>query len=299
MPYLGNIYAFTIEIGANAFYIATLVLIFGLSFLVVFLTLKMEPKKVHKLVLILLFINFGTQFLKILFPPYFNDFPSSLKVITPDNICAFSFVFFPFMYLSKNKYLRDYMVYMGVASGLAVFIFPTSYVDYHVGGIVQFLEIARFYVSHLFLTIAPLAMLGGRLHQLHHRRAIVFPLVFFGVLTFIGLNEVFLKLSHITNASWADILSPNYRNGALVFGPMSMLDASLGKFYFLIPSFFKYYYPGTNNLYYVPVLWLSIPAFILFTIGAFLLSLIYSHKDARLDFLKLKQKTKMRFKRSL
>lgn len=296
MPYLNL--SLNIEIGFNFFYLFTLILIFTSSVFLFFFASKLNPKKSHQLVLILLFTNFVLHFLKIFIPPYLNDFPANLKVITPDNICAFSAVFFPFMYLSKNKYLRDYMAYIGIASGIIVYIFPGPYVylDKNVADLASGVELIRFYLSHLLLTLGPIAMIGSRLHALHHRRAFALPLIFFAVLTYIGLNEVFLKLSGITNATWQEILSPNYRNGALVFGPMSNLDVVFGRFYFLIPSFFKYYYPGTQNLYYVPVLWLVIPVFIVFSLGAFLLSLFYTKRLAYLDYQSIKQKIAMRLR---
>jgi len=301
MSYLVSINVLKIEMGVNLFYLSTLFVIFASSIILFLISSKLNQKKAHRLVLILLFMNFVLHFCKILIPPYLHDFPSSLKVITPDNICAFSAVFFPFMYLSKNKYLRDYMAYLGTASGIAVFLFPGSYLDFNVIDFGSVIEVSRFYISHLLLTLGPVAMLGSKLHTLNHRRAYAVPLIFLFVLTYIGLNEVFLKLSGITNASWQDIFSNNYRNGALVFGPMSTLDESLGKFYFLILPFFKYYYPGTQDLYYIPVLWLALPVFVFFSLGAFLLSLLYTKRQAYLDYKSYKQKRKMRltYKRSL
>jgi hypothetical protein len=123
------------------------------------------------------------------------------------------------------------------------------------------------------------------------------PIIFLGVLFIVGLNEVFLKLSGITNASWQDVFSNNYRNGALVFGPMSVLDSNLRPFYWMILPFFKYTWPGTNSVYYVPVLWMALPTFIIMSIGYFLISLPFCPREAYLDYHMIRQKIIMRFRR--
>lgn len=288
-------YSLKIEVGLNPFYLTTLFIIFGSSFFLFFFARKLTKEQGHKLVIILLFSNFILHFFKILIPPYLNDFPQSIKVITPDNICAFSAVFFPFMYLSNNKYLRDYMAYIGIASGIVVYLYPAVYFEANTMNLFSYVEITRFYLSHLLLTLGPIVMLGNKLHTLNHRRILVWPFIFYFVLTYIGLNEIFLKLSKITNASWQDIFSNNYRNGALVFGPMSLTDETFWRhFYWMILPIFKYTYPGTNAIYYVPVLWLVVPSYLLFIIASYLLSLFYTKREAYLDLKKIQQKRKLR-----
>ena len=52
----------------------------------------------------LLFFALIVHFSKLLFPPYVNT-ELALKKITPENICAFSTLTFPFIFLGKNKLL--------------------------------------------------------------------------------------------------------------------------------------------------------------------------------------------------
>ncbi|NCA96945.1 MAG: hypothetical protein EOM77_02000 [Bacteroidia bacterium] len=294
MPH--HTFQIVLEIGANGLYIAMNVFLFVLSGLTILWAKKAKPENVHKFIIVLLFINFALHFLKIFLPSYFGDLPFSLKKISPDNICAVSVIFFPFMYLWGGKYLKDYMVYLGIISGFGVYLVPSSYNGYVINNLETIVEITRFYFCHMPLVIAPLAMLASGLHQLNHRRAFVSPLIFLAVLTLVGLNEVFLKLSGITNASWQDVFSNNYRNGAMVFGPMSVLDDSLGGLYWLILPFLKYTWPGSQSVYYIPVLWVALPAFIIMGSGFFLISLPWSHREAYLDYHVLRQKTIMWWK---
>lgn len=282
-----------LQIGVNGLYIAMIVFLLVLSALVIIFARKVKPEVAHVVIVVLLFTNFVLHFLKIFLPSYFGDLPYSIKKVTPDNICAVSVIFFPFMYLWGGKYFKDYMFYLGIVSGLGVYLYPSSYDGYVINNVDTVVEIARFYFSHLPLVIAPLAMVASGLHRPHHRRVFMTPLIFLGVLSVVGLNEVFLKLSGITNASWQDVFSNNYRNGAMVFGPMSVLDASLGRFYWMILPFLTYQWPGSNLTYYVPVLWIALPTFIIMSIGYFLISLPWSHREAYLDYHMLKQKLAM------
>jgi hypothetical protein len=287
----------TLQIGVNGLYIAMNVFLFIVSVLIVLWARKATKEAVHKFIVILLFVNFALHFLKILLPSYLSDLPYSLKKISPDNICAVSVIFFPFMYLWGGKKFKDYMFYLGIVSGFGVYLYPSSYDGYLINNAETVVEIARFYFCHMPLVIAPLAMVASGLHKLSHRRVMWTPIIFLGVLFIVGLNEVFLKLSGITNASWQDVFSNNYRNGALVFGPMSVLDSNLRPFYWMILPFLKYTWPGTSSVYYVPVLWMALPTFIIMSIGYFLISLPFCPREAYLDYHMIRQKIIMRFRR--
>ncbi|MDY0345325.1 MAG: hypothetical protein WCX85_03805 [Bacilli bacterium] len=289
--------AVVLEIGVNGLYIAMNVFLFILSILTVFWARKTRQETVHKLIVLLLFTNFALHFLKIFLPSYFLDLPYSLKKVSPDNICAVSVIFFPFMYLWGGNKMKDYMFYLGIISGIGVYLYPSSYDGYLINNTETVVEIARFYFCHMPLVIAPLVMVASGLHKLSHRRVMWTPLIFLGVLFVVGLNEVFLKLSAITNASWQDVFSNNYRNGAMVFGPMSVLDSSLSGFYWMILPFFKYTWPGTSSVYYVPVLWIALPAFVIMSSGYFLISLPFCSREAYLDYHMIKQKIIMRANR--
>jgi hypothetical protein len=269
------------------------VFLLALSVVTVLWARKAKKERVHLFITVLLIVNAALHFLKIFLPSYFNDLPYSLKKISPDNICAVSVIFFPIMYLWGGKAFKDYMFYLGIISGFGVYLIPSSYDGYAINSVETVVEIARFYFCHMPLVIAPLAMVASGLHRLDHRRVYLTPLIFLGVLAVVGINEVLLKISGITNASWQDVFSNNYRNGAMVFGPMSVLDRSLGGFYWLILPFFKYTWPGTNSVYYVPVLWIALPAFVFMSLGCFLISLPWCHREAYLDYHKIKQKMTM------
>lgn len=271
-----------------------ILLLIATSVLVVLWMRHKSEDFAHKFILVLLFANFALHFLKIFLPSYFGDLPYSLKKISPDNICAVSVIFFPFFYLWGNKYFKDYMFYLGIISGFAVYLYPASYDGYIIDGLDEVVEIARFYLCHMPLVIAPLVMISTGLHRLDHRRVFVTPLIFLGILTLVGVNEVLLKLSGIVDCTWQEVFSNNYRNGALVFGPMSVLDSSLGWLYWLIPSFFRYTWPGTSAVYYVPVLWMAIPTFVVMSLGFYAISLPWTHREAYVDYVAFIQRLTMK-----
>ena len=105
------------------FFIAALVgAYFGLYFL-------LRNRSTHTKYLVLysiLVFALLLHFLKAFIPPYSTDESRLFRDIWFINICAVNILVFPFIFLSKSETLRDYMVYIGLASGIIVcFIRPS------------------------------------------------------------------------------------------------------------------------------------------------------------------------------
>ena len=66
------------------------------------------------------------HFLNPLIPVYRDNLPESLMAITLESICAISTVAFPFIYVSKSKALKDYMVVLGIISGFLTLLIPAE-----------------------------------------------------------------------------------------------------------------------------------------------------------------------------
>ena len=107
-------------------------------------------------------LAFVVHFLKLLIPEYKNDLPQSLLSISPETLCAISTLTFPFIYISKSKKLKDYMLVFGIISGLATILLPVN-----IQGYAPFdIEVMRFYFAHLCILITPLFMYIFKIHKL-------------------------------------------------------------------------------------------------------------------------------------
>ena len=95
MPH--QVFEVVLEIGLNGLYIAMNIFLFVLAVVTVIVASKVKQEYVHKFIVFLLFLNFALHFLKIFLPSYYGDLPFSLKKVSPDNICAVSVIFFPFL----------------------------------------------------------------------------------------------------------------------------------------------------------------------------------------------------------
>ena len=103
-------------------------------------------------ILSLLILGILLHFSKLLIPEYQQTMPNSLIEITLSSPCAISALTFPFIFISKNKTLKDYMIVFGVISGIATLLFP---LDIH-GKSMFDVDVIRFYAAHLIILLTPL-----------------------------------------------------------------------------------------------------------------------------------------------
>lgn len=109
-----------------------------------------------------LILAFIVHFLKLLIPEYRNNLPASIISITPETICAISTLAFPFIYISRNEKLKDYMVIIGIISGALTLLIPTEIQGYSIFNI----ETIRFFFAHLVILMSPLFMYIFKIHTL-------------------------------------------------------------------------------------------------------------------------------------
>ena len=123
---------------------------------------KNKSKKIQNIALLTpLILAFIVHFLKPLIPVYRENLPESLMAITLESICAISTVAFPFIYISKNKALKDYMVVLGTISGFLTLLVPAQALNI---GIVN-IEVIRFFFAHLVIFMIPLLMYLFNIHK--------------------------------------------------------------------------------------------------------------------------------------
>jgi hypothetical protein len=276
----------TVEYG-NFYYFAYMILGAIISLGVIKL-LKSKTKR-YQYIFLLFLLLFGLilHFTKVLFVPY-NALDYPFRKASLENICAVNSVVFLFIYLSKNKTLKDYMVMSGIFSGLITFVFPVNAISVNFDG--EFLgkqsafsfEVIRFYLSHLILFLVPFTMMHYQMHKLSFKRAYRAPIMFFLVLMIIWINELI-----ITMLGWIpkeNLYDPNKRNPSMIFGIKDEMAALMTIVIIFVPLFMRVH-PLTGETFFWPVFWMIIPLIIYTSLIIFIFMFIYEREDT-ISFLK-------------
>jgi hypothetical protein len=236
----------------------------------------------------LLFFSLIVHFCKLLFPPYASD-PHAIRKITPENICALSTLVFPFIFLSQNKVLKDYMFYIGVLSGTLAIFYPLE----AFGKDALSFDTIRFYVCHTIITVAPLLMVSTGLHKLDYHRIYKVPICFLLVFVIILVNEIILMEIGQVPLRSMDLFATGddfYRNFSMVFGVTENFEALEPILTFFTPEFLMRIPFGEHagEKKYWPILWAVGPVFVYIGGLSFLLSIYWEKDHMKADFNRLK-----------
>ncbi len=200
----------------------------GLYFL-----LRNRKEKTKKIVLLsILFFNLALHFLKLTFLPYSTDPDSGMREVWFINVCATSVLFFPFLFMSKSKTAKDYMVFLGIMSGFLSFLYPTVAIDQSVWT----LDVWRFYICHFIIFLVPILIMLLGLHKLDIKRLWKMPICASAMLMFIIFNQVLQSELGIVPLRSQDILHVNYHNPSLIWGPVDNVSVIFSWF---TPDFMK------------------------------------------------------------
>ena len=259
--------------------------IVGLYFL-----LRNRSEKTKKIVLgSLLFLALLVHFLKLLIPPYSINETARLRDSWFINICGANIFFFPFLFLTKNKYIKDYMFYIGLLGGGLALLYPTEALNKTIEN-PYVLEVVRFYFHHLTLFAVPLLMVLLGLHRPSYKRVLSCPIGVLLLMLFIMLNQVLQSELGFVPLRDADFLGIGYQNTSFIWGPGE--DALAKPFAFLCPKIFKTVPVGEfkGQEKYWPWFWIIVPVFVYLTIISFGLCMIFDFKNFKNDFIKFKNK---------
>ena len=260
--------------------------ILGLYFL-----LRNASPKTQKIVLFsLLVLGFLLHFLKAYIPPYSIDEARKFRDSWFINICGANIALFPFFFLAKNKWAKDYMFYIGVISGLIALFYPQEPLA-KVNQLGEFWDIVRFYYHHWMLLAVPLLMVLFKLHKLSYKRILSAPVGLLLLMLFIILNQIFQSELGYIPLRGEDFIYINYKNSSYIWGPGE--NDAIGTFFsWFCPEFFTRIPVGpfAGQEKYWPWFWLICPVFILVTPMAFGLCMIFDHKSFSQDYKELRYK---------
>lgn len=266
----------------NGWYFFWLLLSAGLVVGLYFL-LRHRSTKTQKIVLFsLLAVGLLLHFLKVYIPPYSVDEARMLRDAWFVNICAANIALFPFLFFIKNKYVKDYMFYIGVLSGLLALFYPEEPLAKS-NQLGETLDILRFYYHHWMVMAVPLLMVLFKHHTLSYKRVWCVPIGLLLVMLFILLNQLFQSEIGFIPVRDGDMFDINFKNSSYIWGPDG--DA-IGEFLAIFcPDFFTKIpvgpYAGQEK--YWPWFWLIFPCFILVVPLSFALSMIFDHKKFAQD----------------
>ena len=249
-----------------------------------YFALRKAPYKVQRGVLFgLLALGLLLHFLKAYIPPYSTDEARMLRDSWFINICGANIALFPFLFFSKNKYIKDYMFYIGLLTGLIVLFYPQEPLA-KVDQVGEFWDIVRFYFHHWMIMTVPLLMVLLGHHKLSYKRILAAPVGLMLLMLFIMLNQLFQSELGFIPLRSEDFFAINYKNTSYIWGPGT--NDAIGQFFAsLCPDCFKTVPVGefAGQTKYWPWFWLLCPVFILVTPASFGLCMIFDHKAFAAD----------------
>lgn len=258
---------------------------------------KARPFVQNAVLFALLLLGVAFHFLKMYIPPY-GELVDGVWTITNRgwrdswfvNICGANIILFPFIFLTKNKRLKDYMFYIGVLTGLIVLFYPQEPIAKGdaASQMAEFWDIMRFYYHHWMIMAVPLLMVLWKRHTLSYKRIWVAPVGLLLLMLFIILNQIFQSELGFIPLRDAGSAVPNYKNTSYIWGPLNgdgSMDPIGGIFDIFCPSWFKTlpvscggYSLAEGAVKYWPWFWMIFPVFIIVTPLAFGLCMIFDGK---------------------
>lgn len=277
----------------NGWYFLCLGLCIGATTGLYFL-LRRRSETTQKVVLFgLLLFGFILHFLKVYIPPYSVDEARMLRDSWFINICAANIALFPFFFFSKNKYIKDYMFYIGVLSGVIALFYPQEPIA-KVDQLAEQLDIVRFYYHHWMIITVPLLMVLFGHHTVSYKRLISAPTGLLLLMLFIMLNQLFqAELGYIPLHDSDNFLGIGYKNSSYIWGPGN--NDAIGTFLaHFTPKFFRTVPVGpyAGQIKYWPWFWLIVPVYMLVTPLSFLVAVVFDHKSLHNDVEKIKDRVR-------
>lgn len=268
----------------SPFYISMILLSVLVCFLLWFFIRKLGPRMQKLAVFSIMLLNLLQHLFKwAIYPIYEGQGFSALS--TAYNVCALLIILMPIAFLSKSRFLRDYVFIAGAFAGFITNVVPF----WHIGTPVSELgwEYARFYICHSLLFFSGMLPLMLGMHKISYRRSPLISLGFLLSICLIIINDIACIALGIYGDFTLDALyeALSEMNPAMSMHPIESFPILDEIASILTPRAFLP--AGNDNGVYVPVLWYAIPVFIAFTLLPFFVIIIARPKEFLCDMKKL------------
>ena len=228
---------------------------------------------------ILMGINISQHFFKFFIWPHMWGWGFGLTN-TAYNVCAILIIASPFVYVSGNSLLKQFITYVGtIGPGLTLCI-PYWFI----GKTVLDWEYLRFWTCHTLLVATSLLPALWGFVKFNYRDGWKFGLIFLAMQSLILLNDTvfLLALGRATKETLYDAL--------LAENPLMIIAPPEGaqKFKILFEIFTPHFLLETKTHPYIPILWYAIPLYIYFTLAGYILGCTIDRRWMKSDELTLR-----------
>ena len=225
---------------------------------------------------ILMGLNITQHFFKFLFWPHLWGTGFGMSN-TAYNVCAILIIASPFVFVSGNALLKQYITYVGTIGPALALLIPYWYI----GKTVITWDFARFWTCHALLVATSLLPALWGMVKFNYRDGWKFGLIFLAMLSLILINDtVFLPiLAHATQETLYEALLAY--NPLMIMGPTERVESVKILFTIFTPHFLL----ETDAHPYIPVLWYAIPLYIYITIIGYILGFSIDRRWMKKDKL--------------
>ena len=255
-------------------YLASILLLVSVTAILWVVLRKRSRRTQQTVVLVLLVVNTLQHLLKSwIYPQYFGMGFTLLS--TAYNVCAVLIMAAPFVLLWGNRFLKNFLFFIGSAAGVGAIAMPYWYF----GVPVQELgwRYFRFYLCHALLFVSCLLPLLLGLHKPSYREFWQVGLGFLLTLCIILVNNVIF----MSIGLWPDENSvPLYEqllsiNPCMMMGPKKDLEWLVN----IIKPFSPDVFLGDNPAgRYAPILWYAVPVYVGISVLTFVLFALIDRK---------------------
>ena len=236
-------------------------------------------------ILVIVLINVFQHLFKLeIYPIYDGGFSA---ICTAYNMCELLILLSPLAHSVKFAPLRDFVYYIGASAGIVALAVPY----WNVGDDLFSGEFVRFFICHVLLLLSSLLPLLFGHHKPSWRRFALLGVSFFAGIGLILLNDVIT----ISLGIYGDLTSENLyaslanANPIWAFGSPESFSFVIKIVDVFTPDFLLGDKTGANL---VPVLWYSIPLYLLISILAFAVFTLSDRKNFLRDLNSFKEKLK-------
>ena len=234
-------------------------------------------------VISIMLINTAQHLFKwAIYPMYEGQSFNALS--TAYNVCALLILLMPIAFVSKSRFLRDFVFLAGAFAGFVTNLVPF----WHIGIPISELgwEYARFYICHSLLFYSGMLPFMLGMHKISYRRAPLIGLGFILSVCFIMINNIIcISLGIYGTFTLHNLYEALYEiNPAMCMHPIDSLPILDRIVSYITPNIFL---PSGKTGMYTPILWYAIPTFLGFSALSFLVIVLIRPKEFFSDLKKL------------